>query len=157
MTREFLEKLGLDRSATDAIMAENGKSIEAIKERYAETEAECSALKNEMIQLEKQAEELEKALAESEDRFGMFLDTVIARITSDAGFSSLAAMDSAQTLMREEAADGGDIFAVIDTLRESDPGAFSVKKTEKPYFSASPTAASDCRSDGEAGFIRRRA
>lgn len=156
MTREFLEGFGLGRDAVDAIMAENGRSIESLKARCAEAERKANELGEDIRQAEKRAVELEHELADGEARFVSFLDAMIARATAEAGFSSKAAMQSAQALMREEAEDGRDIFAALDTLRESDPGAFSVKITEKPYFTAPPQTASVGHFDSVCGFTRRR-
>lgn len=45
MKREFLENLGLDRGAVDAVMSENGKSIEALREKCRLLEEEAAELK----------------------------------------------------------------------------------------------------------------
>lgn len=150
MKREFLEGLGLDKSTVDAVIAEHGSGIEALKKRNAELEEQCRALP----ELKRSISELDKRLEESKKRYGELIDSVITRAVRDAGFSSILAEDAARRLISEEQENGNDIYTVIDALREADPEAFSAKRCEKPFFSAPPLAAvGDNCGDG---FTRRR-
>ena len=57
MKRDFLESLGLDKAGIDAIMTENGKSIEALRQR-------CEALEEEIRTLREEKEESLRKTAE---------------------------------------------------------------------------------------------
>ena len=58
MTREFLEKLGLEKEVIDQIMKEHGKAIQSAKPQdYDEIKEENEKLKNTISELESAAEE----------------------------------------------------------------------------------------------------
>lgn len=57
MTREFLEKLGLEKGVIDQIMTDYGKSVQTEKEKIATLEREAAAAKTQLEGLNKQIEE----------------------------------------------------------------------------------------------------
>ena len=140
MKREFLESLGLEKDTVDAVMAEYGRGIGAMKQRCDMLEEQCDALKERIPELERRISELDGGLS---------------RAVDDAGFSSVLAGETAAAVLREEFEAGNDIYAAIDVMRENDPAAFAGKKCEKPYFSA-PSGAVPFGGSGESGFTRRR-
>ena len=150
MKREFLESLGLEKDTVDAVMAEYGRGIGAMKQRCDMLEEQCDALKERIPELERRISELDSGLSGSEEKYSRLIDSVIARAVDDAGFSSVLAGETAAAVLREN-----DIYAAIDVMRENDPAAFAGKKCEKPYFSA-PSEAVPFGGSGESGFTRRR-
>ena len=155
MKREFLESLGLEKDTVDAVMAEYGRGIGAMKQRCDMLEEQCDALKERIPELERRISELDGGLSESEEKYSRLIGSVIARAVDDAGFSSVLAGETAAAVLREEFEAGNDIYAAIDVMREKDPAAFAGKKCEKPYFSA-PSEAVPFGGSGESGFTRRR-
>lgn len=91
MKREFLESLGLEKDTVDAVMAEYGRGIGAMKQRCDMLEEQCDALKERIPELERRISELDGGLSESEEKYSRLIDSVIARAVSDAGFSSVLA------------------------------------------------------------------
>ena len=53
MKREFLESLGLEKDTVDAVMAEYGRGIGAMKQRCDMLEEQCDALKERIPELER--------------------------------------------------------------------------------------------------------
>lgn len=155
MKREFLENLGLEKDAVDAVMAEYGRGIEAMKQKCDLLEDQCDALKERVPGLERRISELDDGLSESEEKYSRLINSVIAKAVDDAGFSSVLAGEAAAAVLKEEIEAGNDIYAAIDVMRENDPAAFGGKKGGKPYFSA-PPAAVPSGGSGENGFTRRR-
>lgn len=160
MKREFLESLGLDRDVVDAVMSENGKGIEALKQKCRLLEEEAAGLKNRLSEQEAQLSEKASLLSELEQnrsRFSQLRDTVIRRAAASAGFSSQTAEAAALSLMKEAADGGKDFYEVIDRLRESDPDAFIKDRDIKPIFSIPDPGIDSMDHAAEINFIRRRA
>lgn len=75
MTREFLEKLGLEKDVIGEIMKEHGKSIQSAKpEDYDD-------LKNQNATLEKELQDLQSAIANKDEKYKE-LETSISNLTS---------------------------------------------------------------------------
>ena len=160
MKREFLENLGLDRGAVDAVMSENGKSIEALREKCRLLEEEAAELKLRLSEKDALLSEKTALLSELEEdksRFSEFRDTVIKKAAKDAGFSSQAAENAAVSLMRQAADSGKDFYSVLSCLRESDPGAFVKDRDIKPIFSLPASGNEGAENAAKLSFIRRRA
>ena len=60
MKRKFLEDLGLTKEQIDSVMAENGKDIEAEKEKAATTTAELEDVKNQLKEANSTITDLKK-------------------------------------------------------------------------------------------------
>ena len=60
MKREDLEKLGLSKEQIDAVMAENGKDVEAQKAKITTAQADVEALKKQVEGANKQIEDFKK-------------------------------------------------------------------------------------------------
>lgn len=56
MKREFLEELKIDKEVIDKIMAENGKDVEAEKQKFNTQKTELDGLKNQLTEANKQIE-----------------------------------------------------------------------------------------------------
>lgn len=130
MKREFLESLGLEKDTVDAVMAEYGRGIGAMKQRCDMLEEQCDALKERIPKLERRISELDGGLSESEEKYSRLIGSVIARAVDDAGFSSVLAGETAAAVLREEFEAGNDIYAAIDVMRENDPAAFAGKSVK---------------------------
>lgn len=72
MKREFLENLGLDRGAVDAVMSENGKSIEALKEKNRSLEEEAAGLRLRLSEQDALLSEKASLLSELEENKNVF-------------------------------------------------------------------------------------
>ncbi len=158
MKREFLEDLGLDRKTIDSVMSENGKSIEKLKEKCSLLEAKCSELtllSDENLSLKNQISELSSQLEKINNLFELFCNAEIEKIVNSLSFSSITAKNSAFSLMKEAAYQGSDIYSVIDSLRKSDPAAFSEDFSNKPFFSASASDSDSDAFDSKFTFLRR--
>ncbi len=139
MKREFLEKMGLDKLQIDAVMAENGKSIEGYRSHCLALEEELAGLKNTAATCEelkadntRLQEELTRQAAEAD----AFRDGVIASLVAEAAPSSAMASETLCRRLREEAARGGDLRAALRHLKETDPDAFRRGGTVLPLFAA---------------------
>ena len=66
MKRKFLEDLGLTKEQIDSVMAENGKDIEAEKEKAATTNAELEDVKNQLKEANSTITDLKKSNADNE-------------------------------------------------------------------------------------------
>ena len=66
MKRKFLEELGLTKEQIDNVMAENGKDIEAEKEKAATTTAELEDVKNQLEEANSTITDLKKNNADNE-------------------------------------------------------------------------------------------
>nr|DAI73512.1 MAG TPA: minor structural protein [Caudoviricetes sp.] len=66
MKRKFLEELGLTKEQIDNVMAENGKDIEAEKEKAATTTAELEDVKNQLKEANSTITDLKKNNADNE-------------------------------------------------------------------------------------------
>ena len=66
MKRKFLEDLGLTKEQIDSVMAENGRDIEAEKEKVTTTTAELEDLKNQLKEANSTITDLKKNNADNE-------------------------------------------------------------------------------------------
>lgn len=66
MKRKFLEDLGLTKEQIDSVMAENGKDIEAEKEKVTTTVAELEDIKNQLKEANSTITDLKKNNADNE-------------------------------------------------------------------------------------------
>ena len=66
MKRKFLEDLGLTKEQIDNVMAENGKDIEAEKEKAATTTAELEDVKNQLKEANSTITDLKKNNVDNE-------------------------------------------------------------------------------------------
>ena len=66
MKRKFLEELGLTKEQIDNVMAENGKDIEAEKEKAATTTAELEDVKNQLKEANSTITDLKKNNVDNE-------------------------------------------------------------------------------------------
>lgn len=66
MKRKFLEDLGLTKEQIDSVMAENGKDIEAEKEKAATTTAELEDVKNQLKEANSTITDLKKNNVDNE-------------------------------------------------------------------------------------------
>ena len=160
MKREFLENLGLDREKIETIMSENGKSIENLRQKCTEQENRLTELQQTLSEKETQEREKEALLAEWEEKatdFNLFCDSIIKNVAEKANFTSRSAQKTAVDLMKKAALTGGDIYAVLEELRQSDPEAFGKEKNPLPIFSA-PSVPEEPPSISDSGlhFVRRR-
>ncbi len=140
MKREFLEKLGLGKAAIDAVMAENGKSIEELRLRCEEQEKEkeIASLKEEKEQfsaLSEEKEGLKKALADANTAFEAFRDGVITSAAAEAMPSSTMAKKELIRCLREASEKGEDLRETVRRLKEADPDAFLKSGAGYPLFS----------------------
>lgn len=132
MKREFLEGLGLDKTAVDAVMAEYGRGVEAAKVfeagRLEELEASLAAARAEVEAL-REAEALRLRTEEAETEL------------KKAGMTSPLALEAASKRL---SVPGCDFKAAIAELRELDPYAFEPKPPAGtlPVFSAPPSPGS---------------
>lgn len=159
MKREFLENLGLERDSIDSIMSENGKSIQALKEKCSTLEAENSELTSRLSEAEKLKEELSSLSAELEvckNNFLKLKDNAIQNAVKNAGFSSLSAEKTAILLMNEAVLNGENLFEVIDSLKESDPDAFLTCVSAMPIFSSPATECNTSFGEAKISYINRR-
>lgn len=132
MKRDFLEALGLNKDVIDAIMAENGKSIEALRLR-------CQSLEEITAQRDVAFQEntaLKEELQKTADTFTAFRDGVIHRLVSEARPSSALAEKELIRLMTEAANEGRDLCQTMEALKESTPDGFQTEHCNAPIFSA---------------------
>ena len=128
MKREFLEGLGLSRELIDSIIAEHGKSTEAIRSRCEELEAQCL-----------RESELSMALEKERAAFSAFKNGVINELADEACPSSLMARETLVRRLSENC--DGALRQTISALRIAEPDAFSRESRHLPVFSSeqSPT------------------
>lgn len=67
MNREFLEGLGLEKEAIDKVMAEHGKTVNAINVKLAEVESTAKALQEQLNQRDADITELKKNTGSNEE------------------------------------------------------------------------------------------
>ncbi len=130
MKREFLEELGLEKTVIDAIMAEHGKSIEALKDKciaFDEKEALISSLTEER-------DSLREALDKESTSHSTFKNGVIDSIISSASPSSKLAECEIRRMLSE--CESGDLNAELMRIKEENPDAFKAEAVSHPYFSA---------------------
>ena len=159
MKREFLENLGLERDYIDLIMSENGKSIQALKEKCSALEAENEKLLMKISDADKLKEEfslLSKELETSKENFSKLKDNIIQNTVKSAGFSSSSAEKMAVVLMNEAVLRGENLFDVIDSLKENDPDAFLPDNSQKPIFSMPSTEYNAYFGETKINYINRR-
>ncbi len=134
MNKEFLEGLGLSGEACESVLSECEKNTFELYER-------CRILSEE--------------LSEKNQRLDGIVSSVIAKESACARFSSKTAENAAVALMKSAAENGGDIFSVIPSLKESDPAAFSNDCASLPVFSAPPVSFGEAKMSDKFSFLKR--
>lgn len=142
MKRDFLENLGLEKQTVDSIMAEYGRSVEAVKsaeaDRLKTAEENTENLKNKL-------EELEKQIA------GAALRAALSAELKKAGIVSLLAEEAAFLRLTAAGPDAEkDIPGFVAALKGSDPDSFTSPLPDPaslPKFSRPGTADPSDRSD----------
>ena len=129
MKREFLEGLGLSCELVDSIIAEHGRSVEALKSR-------CNALEG---RVEREAE-LSSALENERAAFSAFKSGVIRELVNEARPSSSMAREELTRRLNE--CGDGSIRQTLSDLRISEPDAFAQATSELPVFSEHSTSPS---------------
>ena len=146
MKREFLEELGLTKDQTDAVMAEHGRGIEALKVRNTELEGVNTI----NLSLKDENERLKNELEAEKSAYSSFKRGVICELVDNAHPSSSLARD--ELIRRLEACDNDCVYSTLNDLRASDPSAFSAK-TDHPVFSS---FSRNEEAPAPINFVRRR-
>lgn len=149
MKREFLAGLGLEDEVVDKIIAEHGRSLQAVKDKNSELESDLktanetiSGLQKENVdnaELQNRIKGYEQQLADvnsqrAVDRKNAFVELGLTK----AGVRNSKAV--AALLDLEKVVEDGDSFSGLDeqleSLKESDSYLFSVeeKAEDKPKF-----------------------
>ena len=152
MKRDFLESLGLDKAGIDAIMTENGKSIEALRQRCEALEEENRTLREEKEEALRKAAEDDaeiKRLRDACERAEAFRQNVIAEFIAEAAPASALAAAEIRRLLSEEAERGAPLREALARLKKADPAAFpAAPKPDRPIFSVIHQSG-----DGTVGFL----
>lgn len=82
MNRDFLESLGLEKDSVNAIMAEHGKTVNAVKSDLVTAEQEADALKEQLANRDADIEKL-KADGGSSDELKAQLDELTSKYETD--------------------------------------------------------------------------
>ena len=140
MKRDFLEAFGLNKADIDAILAENGKHLDALRQQYRVLEEERAKWEEEKAALETQRQTAEEELArlrQSAAEADRFREAVINGFVSEAKPASTLAEREIRRQLNETAKDGGDPREALARLKSDDPGAFCRdEEPERPIFAS---------------------
>ena len=152
MKRDYLESLGLEKEIIDSIMAEHGKTVQAVKTSLDETEAIVEDLKGQLSQRDEDLKELKDKSASVEELQAKITDyeakyleqqeeheTTVSKIrkqseiklgVTQAGARNLKAvmalLDDDSIELAEDGIKG--LSEQLDSLKESDPYLFEPAK-----------------------------
>lgn len=169
MKREFLMNLGLDHRTVSAIMAENGRDIEAMRALTAEKDQELlelrrtlsdqdavweKRLKESEASFRVQSEEAEKRHAREleslreEERKRDFAGKVLERAKQERFASGFAEKSACDALL--QCGPDADADAFFRKLRESDPALFLPPEDAEPVplYSIPEPDGAEAQADG---------
>ena len=139
MKRDFLEGFGLSKDDVDAILTENGRNLEGLRQQIRALSEENEKWKETAAAYDKEKQTASEELARlrlTESDAKRFRETVIGRLVSEARPASASAERDVRRRLAEETADGGDLYEALDRIRREDPGAFlKDPQPDRPIFS----------------------